>query len=270
MPTPEFVIADTITSLPPDVKGQVVVSGSHGGIYPGYLAAKAHVRAVILNDAGVGKDEAGIESLGYLDQYGIAAATVSHLSCRIGDTADMLARGRISHANEAARKAGVAPGMLCREAIGHLAQAEAIMADPPPLREGRDEVQGSPGSRRSIRLLDSAAMVTPEDAGHIVVTGSHGGLVGGEPRMALRTDAFAAVFHDAGVGIDGAGLTRLPALDQRGIAAITVEAASARIGDARSIFEEGVVSALNAAAMRLGARHGLPARDLVRRWTYLP
>src|SRR5690606_33912303 len=116
------------------------------------------------------------------------------------------------------------------------------------------------GSRR-ILLLDSAAMVLPGDAGHIVVTGSHGGLVGGVPAMALRTDGFAAVFHDAGIGIDGAGITRLPALDARGIAAFTVAAASARIGDARSVFGDGVISAVNETAGALGARPGMAARD---------
>ena len=83
---PGILAADTITKLPPDAAGQVVVSGSHGGRYPGYLAAKAGLRAVILNDAGIGKDAAGIGALPYLDALGIAAAAVSHESCRIGDT----------------------------------------------------------------------------------------------------------------------------------------------------------------------------------------
>src|SRR5215212_7481695 len=94
---PGILAADTITKLPPDAAGQVVVSGSHGGRYPGYLAASAGARAVILNDASSGKDAAGIGALPYLDALGIAAAVVSYASCRIGDTADMLARGRISH-----------------------------------------------------------------------------------------------------------------------------------------------------------------------------
>ncbi len=92
------VVADTITKLPDGARGGVVVSGSHGGRYPGYMAAAGGVRAVILCDAGIGKDEAGIGSLSYLEEFGIAAAVVSHLSCRIGDTGDMLARGTISRA----------------------------------------------------------------------------------------------------------------------------------------------------------------------------
>ena len=51
-----MILADTITKLPPEAEGAVIVSGSHGGRYPGQLAAKAGARAVILNDGGVGRD----------------------------------------------------------------------------------------------------------------------------------------------------------------------------------------------------------------------
>jgi hypothetical protein len=102
------------------------------------------------------------------------------------------------------------------------------------------------------------------------VTGSHGGLVGGDPAKALRTDGFAAVFNDAGIGIDEAGTTRLPALDLRAIAAVTVAANSARIGDARSSFEDGIVSRANATACRLGAVVGAPVRPLLIEWALAP
>ena len=84
--------------------------------------------------------------------------------------------------------------------------------------------------------------------------------------MALRTAAFAAAFHDADIGVDRAGLGRLLALDQRTIAAIAVAAASARIGDARSCFDDGLVSAVNHAAQQIGARRGERLRDLVAGW----
>jgi hypothetical protein len=44
---------------------------------------------VVLNDAGVGLNGAGIGSLAFCENYGMKAATVSHLSARIGDVADM-------------------------------------------------------------------------------------------------------------------------------------------------------------------------------------
>jgi hypothetical protein len=123
-----------------------------------------------------------------------------------------------------------------------------------------------PDGRHRILLLDSASLVTPEDAGQIIVTGSHGGLVGGSPFMALRTEGFAGIFHDAGIGIEDAGTTRLPALDQRGIASFTVSAASACIGDAASVFQDGEISVVNETAMRLGAKPGMRASEVLLAW----
>ena len=257
--------ADTITKLPPEAAGAVIVSGSHGGLYPAYLAAKAGVRAVILNDAGIGREKAGIASLAYLQGLGIAAACVSHLSCRIGDTADMMARGTVSSSNSHAQACGVEPGLACHAAAERLCAAILVdVGDPPSVSEGRGEIEIS-GIRR-ILTLDSAAMVRPDDAGAIIVTGSHGGLVGGKPAMALRTDGFAAVFNDAGIGIDAAGTPRLPVLDERGIAAFTVSADSARIGDSLSTYEDGVISVVNRRAAELGATVGQRAQDVLDRW----
>lgn len=259
-----FITADTATKLPGAAAGSVVVCGSHAGLYPGYLMAKAGVRAVILCDAGIGLDEAGVGSLPYLDGLGVAAAAVSHLSCRIGDVGDMLARGRISRVNALGAALGVQPGDDVASAASRLSAANTTTAAPAPIGEGRSLVD-QPGKLRII-LLDSAAMVGPEDAGQIIVTGSHGGLVGGDPKMALRTEGFAAAFNDAGVGVENAGLARLPALEARGVAAIALAADSCRIGDARSGFETGVISAANRIAADMGAKIGAPARELLLRW----
>ena len=87
--------------------------------------------------------------------------------------------------------------------------------------------------------------------------------MGGRPETALKYDAFAALFNDAGIGIDEAGVTRLPALAARGIAAATVAAASARIGDARSTYEDGIVSRVNSRAVALGIAPGISAREFI-------
>jgi hypothetical protein len=241
----------------------VVVSGSHGGRYPGFLAALGKVRGIVLNDAGIGKDEAGVAALDDLDRLGIAAATVSHRSCRIGSAADMIARGVISRANAAARALGVGAGDPCRDAALRLRAAPAATGEPATFGETRAVLQT--GGRRRVVLLDSASLVLPDDAGAIIVTGSHGGLVGGDPAAALRVEAFAAVFNDAGFGIEEAGVARLAPLDARGIAAVTVAAASARIGEARSTYADGVVSRVNRTAGRLGLREGDRADDGVHR-----
>jgi hypothetical protein len=259
------LLADTITKLPPEAKDAVIVSGSHGGRYPGMLAAQAGVRAVILHDAGVGKDAAGIGCLADLAGAGIAAATVSHMTCRIGDTDDMMARGRISHANAPARAAGVMPGIDCAMAARLLQTAAIGNGAVAALGEARSTLLVD-GSKRRILLLDSASLVQPDDAAQIIVTGSHGGLVGGDPAMALRVDGFAAVFSDAGIGIDQAGIGRLPALDGRRIAAFVVAADSASIGEAASIFQDGIISAVNRTAEALGARPGLSAKAVLLAW----
>ena len=113
------------------------------------------------------------------------------------------------------------------------------------------------GGPIEIWALDSASLVRDADAGAILATGSHGGLVGGRPEAALKVDARAALFNDAG---GRGGTARLGALDARGVAAATVGAASARIGDGRSTYEDGVLSAVNGVATALGAAPGLTAR----------
>src|SRR5207237_8593873 len=113
--------------------------------------------------------------------------------------------------------------------------------------------------------LDATSPVQPDDAGHIVLVGSHGALLGGRPETAVKVDVFGAVFNDADRGIDDAGVSRLPALDARGIAGATVSAWSARIGDGLSTYRDGFVSAVNATAAAHGAEIGIAARDLVAR-----
>src|SRR5205085_879986 len=80
-------------------RAAVVVNASHGGVYAVYCAAKLGVAAAIFNDAGVGREQAGIGGLDYLQALGIAAASVGHATARIGDGGDMVARGRITHLN---------------------------------------------------------------------------------------------------------------------------------------------------------------------------
>ncbi len=261
----DIVLADTATKLGEAARGAVIVTGSHGGRYAAYLTLRAHPRAVIHNDAGVGKDEAGIAVIAMAEALGVAAATASHASCRIGDAADMMARGVVSHANTLAGTLGVVPGMSCRDAGLRVIAARPGDRDPEPCGETR-RVLDQAGWRRRIVLIDSASLIAPEDKGQIVVAASHGALVGGNAQMALQVEAFAAVFSDAGVGRDNAGISRLPALDGRGIAGLTVSAASARIGDAASVYADGIVSHVNDTARRLGARTGEPLKPRLAAW----
>ncbi|MBL8700672.1 MAG: hypothetical protein JNK67_20030 [Alphaproteobacteria bacterium] len=250
----------SVTKLGPEHVGSVLVAGSHAGAYAAYLSAKAGLRAVILNDCGVGLDRAGIAGLDDLERLGFPAATVDCRTARIGDGADMLARGVISHVNAAAAALGVAQGDPCADAARKLAAAPARRVDPPAYAEARFVLRDRPGEP-AVWGLDSVSLVGPEDATRILMVGSHGALLGGDPKSALRGDAIAVVYNDAGVGIDGAGITRLPALDLRGIPAATVGVMTARLGDGRSTWETGVISHVNATAAALGAKPGITAQD---------
>jgi len=261
MPAP-IVIADSITRIGPEAAGVVVVNASHGGVYAAYLAAKLHAAAAIFNDAGVGRDHAGIAGLDYLQEFGVAAATVGHDTARIGDGADMMARGIVTHANGLAALLGVSRGQPCRDAAARLQQARQTHHVPPEALEAAFLlISETP----QVWALDSASLVLPEHKDAIVVTGSHGGLLGGKPDTALKYPVKAALYNDAGIGIEEAGVSRLPALDAHGIPAATVAAASARIGDARSTYEDGVISRVNARAAALGLHPGMSARDLIAR-----
>ena len=258
---PPPILADSVTRLGPDAVGAVVVTGSHGGVYAAYLARKAGCRATIFNDAGIGLDEAGVGGLSWLDAHEMAAAAVDHRSADIGNAAMMLKHGIVSRVNARASSLGLHRGMLCTDAARMLATAEIPQSQVEPVAESR-RVLTPEGAKRRLVLIDSAALVTEEDAGQVVVTGSHGALFGADPMNALKVDAALALFNDAGGGV---GTTRLPALQKRGIAAVTVAAASARIGDAQSTWQDGVVSACNAAAKAMGAKRGMSARDFVSR-----
>ncbi len=217
---------------------------------------------MILNDAGVGRDRAGISSLPYLEKIGMAAASVGHMSARIGEGADMLSRGTITHANAIAARFGVRAGQSCAEAAQRLTDAPVATSEPPPYAEARFVIRNA-GGQPEVWGLDSVSLVEPADKDRILVIGSHGGLLGGKPETAMKHDALAAVFNDAGVGADGAALTRLKPLDARGIATATVDCMTARIGDARSTWETGVLSFVNETASKLGARPGMTTRAFV-------
>jgi len=256
------LILDSVTHLAADAEGEVALCASHGGIYAAWYAARRGVSALILHDAGIGRERAGVGGLDWLGDRGIPAACIGHATARIGDGADMLARGTLSTVNVPAASLGLSEGMHARDALRLLADADLL---PARVAETMDEARRDIAAHHGTRIiaLDSNGLVTPEDAGHIVVTGSHGGLLGGRPETAVKAAVRAALYNDAGIGADAAGLSRLPALDVRGIAGACVSCFSARIGDAMSTWQDGFISALNATAAARGGQIGQSARAFV-------
>lgn len=264
------LILGSVTHLKLGDRGRHALVGSHGGLYTAATAISTRVASLICHDAGVGLDAAGIEGLSLLEEAAVPAAAVDFRSARIGDAADMLARGVISHVNDAGIVCGVSPGMAAAAAFAKFQASKPLPAEPqaPPegnYKEGRHviDVALDNGGHGSVIAVDSASLILPGDAGAIVVTGSHGGLPGGDEANVVKAPVRCAVFNDAGVGIDEAGIGRLPVLEARGIAGLTVAAQSARIGEALSTYGTGVISHANRVARDFGAGSGQPLRDFI-------
>lgn len=252
------LLADSATVFDQRAAGHVIVCGSHGGETAALFAAATGAKGVVLNDAGVGKENAGISGLAAVEQYGMAAATIDHRSARIGDGRDTYRAGLVSSLNRWAEEAGVRVGMAAAEAAERMARWSAPPAAPRPATPAdRPAIVFLPGPPRVVGL-DSASQVDANVVGDVVFTGSHGGVVAGR---AVKAAVGAAFFNDAGVGKDNAGLGRLPLLDQEGIPGGTVACTSARIGDARETYESGILSHINASAERAGLRVGQTARE---------
>jgi len=262
------LLLDSVTELPARAPVPVLLTGSHGGAYAAQFALARGVRGALFHDAGIGRDNAGIACLEVFGALGLPCAAVDAWSARIGNAGDILERGRISHANPGARELGVAAGTGVVEALAALHAAAPALSRAPAVEDlpAESEIREAlkvEGARRPVWLLDSASLISARDAGAVVVTGSHGGLPGNDPARAAKADLFCALFNDAGIGADEAGVRRLGALEGRGIAAATVAAHSARIGEAASTLETGLLSRVNPPGVKLGGAEGMTARKFV-------
>ncbi|MDH4095037.1 MAG: hypothetical protein OEV81_09640 [Betaproteobacteria bacterium] len=260
--TVRIIVTPSSTRLPPETPGSVVVSGSHSAIFTVYLAARGRARAAILHDAGIGLDEAGVSGLAWAEKLGMAVAAVAASSARIGDGDDLMRRGVLSRVNRIAAACGVTAGMTCREAAERLRDAPLPVATPEPREETRYVHEKAEGRRRGIASVDSVALMTVQDEGQVMATGSHAALAAGEYVVKIRPRL--SIGNDASMGIENAGIASLQALGQAGIAAAAVSSTTARIGDGRSTLLEGVISALNREATLIGGKVGMKALELAR------
>lgn len=255
-------IVDSITQ-PDGASGAAVVAGSHGGISSGRYAARIGVSGVVFNDAGVGRDGAGIESLPYLDDLGAPAATVDHRSARIADGVDMARDGTVSHVNETAADLGCTPGQNALEcaATMHDAGIDPVEGDV----DGELTEVELDGGDVPIWAVDSIGLISDRQEGAITIAGSHGERLAGEFETYVPTGIAGITLFDAGVGKDDAGIGRLATMNDRGIPAGAVDVDTAHIGSARSAWDDGVLSHVNDLAASIGVRPGDTTRDFAER-----
>lgn len=110
-----IVVMDSISFVEMANRGDVIVCGSHGGLPAAEHALHYRPAGVIFNDAGKGKENAGIEGLDILERANIPAATVAADSARIGDGMDSYNNGIVSDFNAIARGMGALEGIPAKE-----------------------------------------------------------------------------------------------------------------------------------------------------------
>lgn len=108
-------------------------------------------------------------------------------------------------------------------------------------------------------LLGSVTALSEAHRGETIVVGSHGGALTGH--HALRYGVASLICHDAGIGLEEAGVQGLAILDRAGVPAAAIGHDTARIGDPHDMVTRGIVSRANACARRLGVRPTLPGSE---------
>lgn len=121
-----IVVLDTVSHLSSDNRGDIIVCGSHGGLPAAEYVLTHAPRAIILHDAGQGKDCAGTAGLTLLDNAAVAAVAVDYTTARIGDGRDMYEHGVISVLNMTAKQCGVSVGMHVKEAVHRFMPGKSV------------------------------------------------------------------------------------------------------------------------------------------------
>lgn len=120
----------------------------------------------------------------------------------------------------------------------------------------------------TVLTVDSATKLPPEADGAVVVTGSHGAIYAAY--LCAKAGVRAAIHHDAGIGLDDAGIGGLAYAEKLGLAMAAIATESARIGDAGDLLARGRISRVNAQALACGVAIGMNCRDAVERLKQAP
>lgn len=260
-----IIVTDSTSYLDKRVnENDVIVASSFAGatIVGGALAKS--VKALIVHDAGVGKDNAAINGLPYGDRYGVPIAAVDCKTATLSNGNSALG-GTISHANETAAKLGVRAGQSARQAAQLLLKAQP--GKPVPLALDLDnrlyEMETTPKGRI---LAIWALFYLPKDATYpndVFSVATHSARVAAE--HAFRWNVKGWIANDAGPGKNNSGISGLAMCGEKGMPAAAVAAMSARIGDGLSTYREGIISAVNEPARAKGIIVGMAAKDALSR-----
>jgi len=230
------------------------------------------VRAVFLNNAGVGKNQAGIRGLTHYEAENVLACAVDNHSAEIGIACDTYESGVISHMTAQAASIGIQAGDSVKDAIakiainGSLAQeGEAVEASDTDEKSNKLSLKRQTQTQIdgvTIIVTDSITFLNESNAGGIVVCGSHGGLSAGH--YARKYGVKAVFFNDAGIGKNDAGVKSLAFLNDAGILACTVDCMSAEIFNGQDVLDNGVISTCNQLAKNRNITEQLAVKEALK------
>jgi uncharacterized protein YunC (DUF1805 family) len=274
-----IVLLDSLGDLQLNNTSPILVCGSHCGGNRN-LARQVkicHVKAVFLNNAGIGKNQAGIRGLAHYQAEHILACAVDHKNAEIGIARDTWESGIISHTNTKAEESGIKIGDSVQEAVAkiiHLinlpisTQKNENFESPIDMKEensSKDDLKKQFQAQIegvSITVADSITFLNDKNAGDIVVCGSHGGVSAGE--YAQKYGVKAVFFIDAGIGKNNAGIKSLDSLSDAGILACTVDCMSAEIFNGQDVLENGIITVCNQLAKSRNIKAKMTVKEAIR------
>lgn len=253
------VAVDSAYDTRPVNRGRdVVVNASYCGVLPARFVAQHAPRGAIGVDCAIGLDGAGIAGLWYFEALELPAATADVATVELGNGVDLYETGVVSRVNAIAARCGVEPGMAVLDAARLLLERDAPPAVPSEVTN-REVVATSPEGRQVV-CTDSIAFGLPEDRGrNVLCTAGHTGR-SSVPYL-RRFAPWGFICSDGGGGKHAAGVAGLEIVEADGLAGAAVDARTARMGDGRSTYEDGIISACNALAAARGVEVGQPARE---------
>jgi len=269
------VLLDSLGDLQPGNTSPILVCGSHCGGNRDLArhVRNCHVQAVFLNNAGIGKNQAGIRGLANYEAEHVLACAVDNYSAEIGIACDTYESGIISHMTRQAGSIGIRAGDSVKDALARI----AIHGSPAQAGEAVEaadtgEKSSKTGLKRQtqtqvdgvcITVADSITFLNESNAGGIVVCGSHGGLSAG--KYAKKYGVKAVFFNDAGIGKNDAGVKSLDFLNDAGILACTVDCMSAEIFNGQDVLDNGIISACNRLARNRSITEQLTVKAALQR-----
>lgn len=272
-----LILLDSLGDLQPDNTSPIFVCASHCGDN-GAFAQKLKncgVEAVFLNNAGIGKNQAGISGLAHYEAADILACAVDHNSAEIGVARDTWNSGVISHTNGQAIAAGIQIGDTVQEAVARISPKINTSSwsekNIDPLQTGGENQPTKVDIKKqthiqldgkTITVTDSITFLNESNAGDVVVCGSHGGVSAGH--YAQKHRLRAVFFNDAGIGKNNAGIKSLDSLNNLGILACTVDCMSAEIFNGQDALDNGIISVCNQLAKSRNITEKMTVKDALR------